>query len=361
MLFEQIRQHIVVVDDNPVNLDLAETVLQNEYKVTKLISGEQLLKFLMRVKPDIILLDIQMPGLDGFETLKEIRKNHQYKGIPVIFLTGQKDTVSEREGLQLGAQDFIGKPFDSAVMLTRIHAQLELYEYRNNLEQVVREKTKQVADLHRTITESWAEMVESRDGTTGSHVRNTTVYFRKFIAILLEKPEYASSFSDEMVEDLSWASTIHDIGKIGISDNVLKKPGPLTEEEMTDMKRHSAIGASVIQKIMNSTVTDDQFLDYAREMALWHHERWDGTGYPQGLRGDVIPIYVQILSIVDVYDALTSVRPYKRAFTHEEALKIILTDSGEFFNPDLVNIFMDHSDEFLQILNQSHLLPQPRD
>ena len=350
MRFNQTRQHIVVVDDNPVNLDLAETVLRDEYKVTKLISGEQLLKFLMRIKPDIILLDIQMPGLNGFDTLKELRKNHQYKDIPVIFLTGQKDTVSEREGLQLGAQDFIGKPFDGAVMLTRIRSQLELYEYRSNLEEVVSEKTKQVDDLHRTITESWAEMVESRDGTTGSHVRNTTVYFRKFLDILLKKPEYASLFSEDMVEELSWASTIHDIGKIGISDNVLKKPGPLTPEEMDDMKRHSEIGANVIQKIINSTITDDRFLDFAREMALWHHERWDGTGYPQGLHGNVIPIYVQILSIVDVYDALTSVRPYKHAFPHEKALEIILTDSGKFFNPALVSIFMEYSDEFLQIM-----------
>lgn len=347
---QQARKHIAVVDDNPVNLDLAESVLQNDFKVTKLISGEQLLKFLMRVSPDLVLLDVQMPGLTGFETLAEIRKNSHYENIPVIFLTGQKDTVSEREGLQLGAQDFIGKPFDSEVMLTRIRAQLELYAYRISLEQMVNAKTRQVAELRRTITEIWAEMVESRDGTTGSHVRNTTIYYKKFLSLLPDVPQYSPLLSEEVVEQLSWASTTHDVGKIGISDSVLKKPGPLTPDEMTDMKRHSALGASAIQRIINSATTDDRFLEYAREMALWHHERWDGTGYPQGLRGKEIPPHVQVLSIVDVYEALTSIRPYKRAFTHEEALNIIKGDSGKFFNPELVDVFMAHEEEFQQLL-----------
>lgn len=355
MNLEQTRTHIVVVDDNPVNLELAESVLQKEFKVTKLISGEQLLKFLARVRPALILLDVQMPGMTGFETISIIRQNVNYKDIPVIFLTGQKDSASEREGLRLGAQDFIGKPFDSEVMLARVRAQLELYEYRRNLEEVVQEKTRQVEALHRTITESWAEMVESRDGTTGSHVRNTTIYFRKFLEILTDSPKYCSQLNDEIIDELTWASTTHDIGKIGISDNVLKKPGPLTPEEMADMQRHSELGAGILQKIINSTATDDRFLDYAREMALWHHERWDGTGYPQGLSEWGIPFYVQILSVVDVYDALRSVRPYKRAFTHEEALTIIRKDSGKFFNPEFVDIFMEHEQVFDALINRSAL------
>ena len=344
------RKHIVIVDDNPVNLELAESVLQHEFKVTKLISGQQVLKFLNRVKPD---LDVQMPEMTGFEALKEIRKNVNNKDIPVIFLTGQKDAASEREGLRLGAQDFIGKPFDGEVMLTRIRAQLELYEYRMNLEDVVQDKTKQVADLHRVITESWAEMVESRDGTTGSHVRNTTIYFRKFLEILKDIPKYSVQFNEEIIDELSWASTTHDIGKIGISDNVLKKPGPLTEDEMMDMQRHSGLGAGILEKIINSTTTDDDFLNYAREMALWHHERWDGTGYPEKLRGEAIPLYVQVLSIVDVYDALRSVRPYKRAFTHEEALEIIKNDSGKFFNPELIDLFIENEHDFNVLINRS--------
>ena len=296
-----------------------------------------------------------MPGMTGFQALAEIRKSVRYRDIPVIFLTGQKDTDSERRGLQLGAQDFIGKPFDSEVMLARVHAQLELYEYRMNLEQMVQEKTRQIADLHRTITECWAEMVESRDGTTGGHVRNTTRYFKLFLSILKDVPEYAMQFTDEVFDELSWASTTHDIGKIGISDSILKKPGPLTAEEMTEMQRHSVLGANILQKIISSTATNDRFLDYAREMALWHHERWDGTGYPQGLKGGAIPLYVQVLSIVDVYDALRSVRPYKRAFTHREALDIIQQDSGKFFNPALITVFMKYEALFDKLGVQSWL------
>lgn len=347
---EQSRRHIVIVDDNPVNLELAETVLHHEFKVTKLISGEQLLKFLLRIMPDMILLDIQMPNMNGFEVLKKIRENIKWKQIPVIFITGQKDTASEREGLHLGAQDFIGKPFDDDIMLSRIRMQMELYQYRTDLEQAVKEKTREVEKLQRTITRIWAEMVESRDGTTGNHVRNTTRYMKRFLDILLERSEYASDLTSDMLAELTWASTVHDIGKVGISDNVLKKPGSLTFEEMEDMKRHSAIGAGIIQKIINTTETSDRFLDYAREMALWHHERWDGTGYPQGLKGNVIPLYVQILSIVDVYDALTSIRPYKRAFTHQEALDIIQQDRGKFFSPELVDIFMEHENIFFELL-----------
>lgn len=350
MEIQQVRKHIVVVDDNPVNLDLAETVLREEFKVTKLISGEQLLKFLNRVRPDMILLDIQMPGISGFDVLREIRKNPQFENIPVIFLSGQKEPASEREGFQIGAQDFIGKPFDNEVMLSRIRSQMELYQYREYLEQTVKEKTKLVEELHNTITEIWAEMVESRDGTTGAHVRNTTNYFKMFMDILSNIPEYKDFLAEETVSDLSWASMVHDIGKIGISDNVLKKPGPLTLGEMEDMRRHSEIGADIILKIINSTVTGDKFLGYAREMALWHHECWDGTGYPQGLKENEIPPYVQILSIVDVYDALTSERPYKRAFTHEEALDIIQCERGKFFSPVLVDIFMEHGEEFRAVL-----------
>ena len=204
--------------------------------------------------------------------------------------------------------------------------------------------------MHRTITECWAEMVESRDGTTGSHVRNTTVYLRKFFDILLTVPKFQSLLSTEMIDELSWASTMHDIGKVGISDSVLKKPGPLTFEEMKDMQRHSMLGAELIQKIINSTKIEDRFLSYARDMALWHHERWDGTGYPQGLIAEAIPLHVQILSITDVYDALTSIRPYKRAFTHKEALDIIQNDRGKFFSPELVDIFAEYNEEFRYIL-----------
>lgn len=338
---EQGRKHIVIVDDNPVNLDFSERILREQYKVTKLISGEQLLKFLTRVRPDMVLLDIQMPEMDGYEVLRRIRQNPAVAEIPVIFITGQQDPGSEREGFRLGAQDFIGKPFDKEVMTARIRAQLELYQYRNELEALVRDKTRRIEELQHTITESWAEMIESRDGTTGSHIRNTTRYFECLLQLLSVNPRYAPDFPCEALVDLARASTVHDVGKISISDQVLKKPGPLTREEFAAMQEHSRIGAEMIQKIINHS-QEDAFLHYAKEMALCHHERWDGTGYPNGLKGEEIPPYVRVLSIVDVYDALTSKRPYKRAFMHEEALAIMREECGKFFCPDLFAIFLEN-------------------
>lgn len=341
------KRHIVIVDDEPVNLEIAENALGGTYKLTKLISGEQLLRFLTRITPDMILLDVMMPGIDGYETLRRIQENPLTKKIPVIFLTSQESLDSERMGFRLGAKDFIKKPFDNEIMLARIHSQLELYIYRTQLEDVIDDKTAQIADLQHLLTVSWAEMIESRDGTTGSHVRNTTGYYEILIHALAGIPQFSSEFNEASMGDMLRASTLHDIGKIGISDVILKKPGPLEKEEFKQMQTHSQIGADMIEKIVAET-TFDNFLNYAKEMAWFHHERWDGTGYPCGLKGEIIPAYVRALSIVDVYDALTSVRPYKRAFTHEEAVAIIQNDSGKFFDPQIFSIFMEHEREFRQ-------------
>lgn len=334
------KRHIVIVDDEPVNLELAESALKGKYKLTKLISGTQLLTFLTRVKPDLILLDVQMPEMNGYEVIEKIMKNPATKDIPVVFLTGQDSLASEKKCLMLGAKDFIRKPFDSEVMQARIHSQMELYLYRTGLETIITDKTQQISELQHLLTVSIAEMIESRDGTTGCHVRNTTAYYELLIKAMAVTPEYREGLmSDEIIGDLLRASTLHDIGKIGISDTILKKPGPLDPEEFTAMKQHSKIGADMIEKIVMQT-TFDSFLVYAQDMAGFHHERWDGTGYPYGLKGQLIPTYVRALSIVDVYDALTSVRPYKRAFTHEEALEIITKDNGKFFDPGVYRVFM---------------------
>lgn len=342
------RRHIVIVDDDPVNLELAENTIKDFYKITKLISGEQLLKFLERIKPDMILLDVQMPGLSGYQVLEKISKNPERNRIPVIFLTGQSGIDSEREGFRLGAKDFITKPFDPVVMRARIRSQMELYIYRTELEDIVEEKTKRISNLQHVLTISWAEMIESRDGTTGSHVRNTTAYYEVIMKAMLKKPSYAKEFPEDMLEEVLRASTLHDIGKIGIDDIVLKKPASLNKEEFEYMKKHSSIGADMIEKIINNTCKEN-FLTYARDMALLHHERWDGTGYPCKLKGEAIPIYVRALSIADVYDALTSIRPYKRAFTHEEAIEIMREDSGKFFDPEIFNIFIENEERIKKI------------
>lgn len=339
MIGQTEKKHIVVVDDEPVNLELAERALGGKYRLTKLISGAQLLTFLTRVKPDMILLDVQMPGMNGYEVIGRIMENPEIKNIPIIFLTGQDSLASEKKCLMLGAKDFIRKPFDSEIMLARVRSQMELYLYRTGLESIIVQNSRQISELQHLLTISIAEMIESRDGTTGSHVRNTTAYFELLIKALAQQPAYTQELNDEVVGDLLKASTLHDIGKIGISDAILKKPGPLDKEEFTEMKRHSEIGSIMIEKIVEQT-SFDSFLSYAKEMAWFHHERWDGTGYPCGLKGQLIPAYVRALSIVDVYDALTSVRPYKRAFSHEEALEIITQDNGKFFDPAIYDTFI---------------------
>lgn len=353
----QERKHIVIVDDNPVNLALAENALSEEYKLTRLISGAQLLKLLVRVTPDMILLDINMPVMDGYETLRRIKADPDTAGIPVIFLTGQKDIDSEREGFRLGALDFITKPFDKEVMLARVRTQLELSQYRCDLEKVVATKTSHIDELQNIITVSYAEMIESRDGTTGSHVRNTSCYFQALLQLLLMQPQFCKRFDEIDLADLMRASTMHDIGKIGIQDMVLKKPGSLTKEEFDHMKTHSRIGGEMIQKIIDRAYASDiSFLRFAWEMAMYHHEKWDGSGYPCGLSEMKIPTHVQILSIVDVYDALTSERPYKRIFTHEEALEIMVEDRGRFFAPDIFDVFIQNEEIMRSILENKNLL-----
>lgn len=342
------KRHIVVVDDEPVNLDIAEHALNDTYKLTKLISGEQLLRFLDRVQPDMILLDVFMPGMNGYETLSAIMKNPKIKDIPVIFLTSKIDTDSERLGFRLGAKDFIKKPFDNEIMLARVQSQIELHVYRTQLESVVEFKTNQIASLQHVLTVSWAEMIESRDGTTGAHVMHTTAYYELLIRTMAKLPAYAHELPEEIISDLLQASTLHDIGKIGISDAILKKPGPLDKEEFAQMQLHSQIGADILEKIIVKTAFDS-FMNYAKDMAWFHHERWDGTGYPCRMKGAIIPLYVRALSIVDVYDALTSVRPYKRAFSHEEALEIMHGDCGKFFDPEIFAVFIANEQAFLQL------------
>ena len=348
------KKLIVIVDDNPVNLDLAENVLKSEYRLFKLTSGEELLEFLKHTLPNMILLDIEMPGINGFETLKLIKQHEAWDHIPVIFLTGKNDIESERLGFRLGAKDFIKKPIDYVVMGARIQSQLELYQYQTELEKIISDKTAQVDELQHVITVSWAEIIESRDGTTGSHVRHTTEYFKTLLEVVLETPAFKEQLSKENLPDLLRASALHDIGKIGISDMVLKKPDSLTKDEFDYMKTHARIGADMIQKIIDRT-RSDRFLIYAHDMALYHHERWDGTGYPCGLKNNEIPLYVQILTIADIFDALTAVRPYKRAFSFEEAIDIMRKDCGSFYSPALFDVFMEHKELLHQQLNNKEL------
>lgn len=372
---ENIQKHILVVDDVPANLKYAQQLLGSRYKLTLASSGAQALKFLKRNVPDLILLDINMPEMDGCTVITELKKDPATAMIPIIILTSEVDTAMELKCLELGAVDFIRKPFITEIMLSRIDTQLELSAYRDRLEYMVNEKTAVIERLQDVMSTCFAELVESRDGTTGGHIKNTTRYFAVFLEELAKHDEYKDVLTPEHMKNLVRAAPLHDIGKIGINDSVLRKESVLSKEEFDHMKTHTQIGGETFQHIfksvegtqhhsqigayafdkifdtMNVEESDDTiFLHIARDMAMYHHERWNGTGYPSGISGEDIPLSARILSIVDVYDALTSKRSYKEAFTHEKAMQIIIEDREVFFDPKLTDIFVSISDKIKQCL-----------
>jgi len=353
---ENDRKKIILVDDNITNLNIGRNVLIGEYDVITVPSGEKLLKILDKILPDLILLDIEMPEMNGYETIKILKSKEETAHIPVIFLTAKGDVGSELEGLSLGAIDYISKPFSPPLLLKRIEVHLlvetqkrELKNYNDNLHEMVREKTETVLELQNAILKTFAELVEFRDDVTGGHIERT----QKYLKILL-----AGIVNDEIYKDevLSWdadfllqSAQLHDVGKIAIKDSILQKPGKLTVEEFEEMKSHTTFGVEVIKKIEEST-RESSFLRHAEIFAGCHHEKWDGTGYPSGLSGRNIPLQGRLMAIVDVYDALTNERPYKRAFPHEKAVEIIKSESGTHFDPLLVNVFLAHEKEFENII-----------
>lgn len=331
-------KHILVIDDNVTNLKIAEKALKPHYKVSLLISGAQTLRFLSRNKPDLILLDINMPDMDGYETLTKIRENTELDNVPVIFLTSLSDSENEVRSIELGAVDFIIKPFAPQTMLSRVKMHLEFSEYKNDLENKVHEKTEMIEHLQDVMMLSLAELVECRDENTGGHVKRTAEYVKILTEEIVEEGLYSDILTPEYIRDIVRSAPLHDIGKIGINDATLLKAGSLDDEEFEYMKNHAELGGQTLQKMINET-NGESFLYIAKDMAHYHHERWDGSGYPCGLKGEEIPISARIMSVADVYDALTTKRPYKEAFEHDVAVKIIIDGKGKIFDPNIINIF----------------------
>ena len=342
-------KHVLVIDDNVTNLKFAEKTLKPYYKVSLLISGAQTLKFLSKNTPDLILLDINMPDMDGYETLKKIRENPDLDNTPVIFLTALSDSESEVKGIELGAVDFIIKPFIPQTMLSRVKMHLEFSEYKNDLENKVHEKTEIIEHLQDVMMLSLAELVECRDENTGGHVKRTAEYVKILTDEIVEEGLYSDILTPEYIRDIVRSAPLHDIGKIGINDSTLLKAGSLDDEEFEYMKNHAELGGQTLQKMINET-NGESFLYVAKDMAHYHHEKWDGSGYPSGLKGEEIPISARIMAIADVYDALTTKRPYKEAFEHEAALKIIIDGKGKMFDPNIIDIFEKISYKF-QLVN----------
>lgn len=353
------KKTILMIDDVKLNLATARAVLQDEYILYEALSAKQGFEILDEIIPDLILLDIVMPEMDGYEMIQKLKASRRLRKIPVIFLTAETEPKSEVKGFDLGAVDFIVKPFVDVVMKRRIATQIELSAYQQSLEKMVEEKVEENEKLQHMLSAGFAELVESRDGVTGGHVKNTSIYFDAFVHFLKEVPCYKEEVTDEFIKLSIRSAPLHDIGKIGIDDAVLRKESTLGAKEMAYMKTHSELGGATFHKIRRIFI-ENEFLKIAEHMALYHHERWDGTGYPMGLKGEEIPLEARIMSIVDVYDALTSKRPYKEPFSHEKACEIILAGKGTQFDPNLVDQFikaqeimhdrLEHKDELRKML-----------
>jgi putative two-component system response regulator len=336
--------------------------LIDKYDVTTLGSGERLLSMLEKQLPDLILLDVEMPGMNGYETITRIKGNPKTADIPVIFLTIKSEGENELEGLSLGAVDYIGKPFSAPLLLKRIELHLQLEEqkqvlieqqnklkrFNENLLEIVAEKTEAVLELQNSIIKTIANLVECRDDVTGAHIERTQMYLRILIDGMREKGIYLEETAGWDVDLILQSAQLHDLGKIAISDSILRKPGKLTPEEFEIIKTHTTFGEEVIEKIMKDA-PHQVFLEQAKILASSHHEKWDGSGYPRGLKGMEIPLQGRLMAIADVYDALVSDRPYKKAFTHEEAVRIIKEGSWTHFDPVLVELLLSVADEFRKV------------
>lgn len=332
------HKHILVIDDSVTNLKLAEKILKPYYKVSLLISGIQALKFLSKNKPDLILLDIDMPNMDGYETLAKIRENSKLYDIPVILLADLSNSENEIKEIESATVDFIIKPFIPQILLNRLKMHIEFNEYKNALENKVHEKTEVIEHLQDVMMLALAELVECRDENTGGHVKRTAEYVRILTEEIVEAGLYNDILTEEYIRDIVRSAPLHDIGKIGINDATLLKAGALDDEEFEHMKNHAELGGQTIQKMINETNVES-FLYIAKDMAHYHHEKWDGSGYPCGLKGEEIPISARIMAIADVYDALTTKRPYKDAFDHDVAVKIITDGKGKMFDPKIIDVF----------------------
>jgi len=330
---------IFIVDDSDTSLLLAKEALKEHYRVLTMSSAARLFKLLEKFIPDLILLDIEMPEMDGFETIQKLKSNNFYKDVPVIFLTNYREDSIESFGFELGVVDFISKPFSTPVLINRIKTQLDI-------DSLIRERTERIRRLQDGIMTVLANVIEERDRDTEGHNDRTAAFIKILIEAMAKRGVYADEMKDWDMEKVIFSSRLHDMGKIKIIDTILNKPGKLDQDEYEQIKAHSEEGVKIIERMIEQT-GGEELLNNAKLYAEYHHERWDGTGYPHGLKGTEIPLHGRIMAIVDAYDALISKRPYKEANTDEEAAKIILEESGRQFDPKIVEVFLEVLGQFI--------------
>lgn len=342
---------VLIVEDSPYDIDLLVAALEDTYALHVAIDADKAFGVLESVFPDIILLDAMLPGMDGFEFLQILQANEETRHIPVIFTTGMDQVTDQIKGINAGAVDYITKPFHTDIVKRRVALHLELSTQQKHLESRIRQRTREIEHTRDSTVQAVAYLAESRDKTTGEHIFKTQQY--TYILASYIAQHHPEILSVEEVPLLSQAAALHDIGKVSVPDAILTKPGPLTPEEWEIMKQHTVQGAEAIRNTIEM-IGSNSLLEKAYEICLSHHEKYDGTGYPNGLKGNEIPMSGAIVALVDVYDALVSVRPYKRAFTHEEAVHIITngdarTSPGQF-HPLVVQSFIESEQEFSSIL-----------
>jgi putative two-component system response regulator len=317
--------HILLVDDHRANIDLLYEILHDDYEVSVAMDGKSAVRFTVEEVPDLLLLDVMMPGMDGYEVCRQLKDNLITKHIPIIFITAAGDAENETRGFEVGAVDFIAKPINPLIVKARVRTHLALFDQNRALETKIRQRTKELEETRLEIIRELGRAAEFKDYNTGMHVLRVS-YSCKWIA------QYAG-LSEDYVTMIYQASPMHDVGKIGVPDHILKKPGVLTDEEWHVMKQHVEIGADIVGE------HESDLLKLVREIVMTHHERWDGSGYPNGLIGEEIPLSGRIAAIADVFDALTDKRPYKDAWPINEAVSFIAENSAALFDPQMVEAF----------------------
>ena len=350
------RETVLVVDDTPANLSLLAALLSPHWRVLLATSGAKALELAARHRPDLILLDVMMPGLDGYETCRRLKADERTQGTPVIFLTALNQPEDETRGFDCGAADFIHKPVNPAIVTARVSAQLDAKRWRDllagrnaQLSSELGRKLQEVERLREATLHVMISFAEFRDENTGHHVKRTQEYVRT-LARWMSAQGVCPPLSEAEIDHMARSAPLHDIGKVATPDHILLKPGKLSAEEMVVMKTHSMQGWEMLRRAADRMGDGGQgFLQHAMDIARHHHERWDGTGYPDGLAGAQIPLPARLMAAADVYDALISRRPYKEPMSHEAAMAYLHDNSGSHFDPDAVRAFEANADELRRI------------
>lgn len=351
---------ILIVDDQPSNLSVLTHLLRADYQVRAANSGASALRAAAsEPKPDLVLLDVMMPGMDGYTVLANLRANPATADIPVIFLTALADDLDEERGLKVGAADYLTKPIKPAVVRARVRTQLDAKQARDwmkdrnaSLEAEVTRRMLENDLTQRVSIRALAHLAETRDPETGNHILRTQGYVQQLANRLRRHPRFESTMSERYIDLLARSAPLHDIGKVGIPDHILLKPGKLTPEEWAIMQTHARLGSNAIELAERDIETPLPFLAVAKEIAHWHHEKWDGTGYPDRIAGNAIPIAARLMALADVFDALISARVYKAPMSFAEAREIIAAGRGKHFDPDVCDAFLSGFDEFVAIARQ---------